>query len=77
MRLTWDRIAYGSSASRDLYQSLPGVDEITYQLFEELPARMSKLCDIVPARVEGERVTFIGELTRKRCNRSPGCLAFR
>lgn len=66
MRLTLDRIAFGSTASKDLYHSLPGVRGISCQLIEELPAMDTDVRHRGQSRNNEQRAIFIGELDDRK-----------
>lgn len=58
-----DRIAYGSSASAELYKTLGGVTSISSVVIEELPAR---LVGASTDAAESQEALFIGELDRRK-----------
>lgn len=65
LRLTIDRIAFGSSASERLYQSLPGVKSITSKRIEELPT-VNVAQGLSSPTASTSRVMFLGELDHRK-----------
>lgn len=65
LRLTIDRIAFGSSAAERLYQSLPGVKSIVSRRIEELPT--AKFAEGLPfPSATSLRAVFLGELDHRK-----------
>lgn len=65
LRLTIDRIAFGSSAAERLYQSLPGVKQIASRRIEELPtAKVAEGLSFSSAT--SLRAIFVGELDHRK-----------
>jgi glycosyltransferase involved in cell wall biosynthesis len=63
LRLTINRIAFGSSGAQRLYHSLPGVSSINSRLVEELPAAKDRP-DLLPTA--SDQVVFLGELDGRK-----------
>lgn len=66
MRLTLSRIAFGSTASRDLYHSLSGVKKIPYRLIEELPGKPVGASSAGGRTESQARAIFIGMLDDRK-----------
>lgn len=64
IRSALDRIAFGSAASKALYQSLPSVSRVPHQLVEELPGRPTAAAPNQDAN-QG-RAIFIGILDDRK-----------
>ncbi|GAB5077193.1 glycosyltransferase family 4 protein [Arthrobacter sp. AD-310] len=65
LRVTVDRIAFGSSAAERLYQSLPGVGSISTKLIEELPAAKDGRGNPASPGSSAHAV-FLGELDNRK-----------
>jgi hypothetical protein len=66
IRLSLNRIAFGSTASRDLYQSLSGVNRIPHALIEELPGRPAAAISVGDRTQSHARAIFIGVLDDRK-----------
>lgn len=66
IRLSIDRIAFGSSAAMNVYHSLPGVKNVEHRLIDELPARSVGKGDAIPDAAPGAKALFVGELDDRK-----------
>jgi glycosyltransferase involved in cell wall biosynthesis len=66
IRLTLDRIAFGSAASRDLYLSFTGVHGVPHNLIEELPGRQDAASFAGYPAKSRARAIFLGVLDDRK-----------
>ncbi|MCY1225923.1 glycosyltransferase, GG-Bacteroidales peptide system [compost metagenome] len=66
IRLSIDRIAFGSSASMNVYHSLPGVKRIEHRLIPELPSRDPRASERAAKAAPTMRAVFVGELDDRK-----------